>query len=153
MIFPGERFCFPGRRSASAGRRTAGFTTSIVMRWAKLAPTENSNTAADHVVVLDAALAQLPAAQRARDETGQVAVLVRTDAAGSICTPCYGAWVAEATGLIELRGWPAGTRLMREGGRHNLHARIAEARQQGWLGEVDGLQISLTGARVRRRRG
>ena len=26
-------------------------------------------------------------------------------------------------------------------------ARIAEARQQGWLGEVDGLQISLTGAR------
>jgi hypothetical protein len=31
--------------------------------------------------------------------------------------------------------------------RDNLHARIAEARQQGWLGEVDGLQISLTGAR------
>jgi len=31
--------------------------------------------------------------------------------------------------------------------RDNLHARIAEARQQGWLGEVDGLQISLAGAR------
>ncbi len=31
--------------------------------------------------------------------------------------------------------------------RDNLHARIAEARQQGWLGEVDGLQISLVGAR------
>jgi hypothetical protein len=31
--------------------------------------------------------------------------------------------------------------------RDNLHARIAEARKQGWLGEVDGLQISLTGAR------
>ena len=31
--------------------------------------------------------------------------------------------------------------------RDNLHARIAEARQQGWLGEVDGLQISLNGAR------
>jgi hypothetical protein len=42
-----------------------------------------SNTAADHVVVLDAALAQLPAQYRARDETGRVPVLVRTDAAGA----------------------------------------------------------------------
>ena len=32
--------------------------------------------------------------------------------------------------------------------RDNLHARIAEARpSKAWLGEVDGLQISLTGAR------
>lgn len=31
--------------------------------------------------------------------------------------------------------------------RDNLLARIAEARREGWLGEVDGLQISLTGAR------
>jgi integrase len=31
--------------------------------------------------------------------------------------------------------------------RDNLHARIAEARPEGWLGEVDGLQISLNGAR------
>jgi len=31
--------------------------------------------------------------------------------------------------------------------RDNLLARIAEARQQGWLGELDGLQISLNGAR------
>lgn len=31
--------------------------------------------------------------------------------------------------------------------RDNLHARIAEARREGWLGEVDGLQISLNGAR------
>jgi hypothetical protein len=31
--------------------------------------------------------------------------------------------------------------------RDNLIARIAEARQQGWLGELDGLQISLNGAR------
>ena len=31
--------------------------------------------------------------------------------------------------------------------RDNLIARIAEARQHGWLGEVDGLQISLHGAR------
>ena len=31
--------------------------------------------------------------------------------------------------------------------RDNLHARIADARREGWLGEVDGLQISLIGAR------
>jgi integrase len=31
--------------------------------------------------------------------------------------------------------------------RDNLHARIAEARREGWLGEADGLQISLNGAR------
>jgi len=31
--------------------------------------------------------------------------------------------------------------------RDNLLARIAEARHEGWLGEVDGLQISLNGAR------
>jgi hypothetical protein len=31
--------------------------------------------------------------------------------------------------------------------RDNLIARIAEARNHGWLGEADGLQISLAGAR------
>lgn len=30
--------------------------------------------------------------------------------------------------------------------RDNLHARITEAEQHGWLGEVEGLQLSLTGA-------
>jgi hypothetical protein len=30
--------------------------------------------------------------------------------------------------------------------RDNLIARIAEARQQGWLGEIEGLQVSLAGA-------
>src|SRR5450755_4219714 len=30
--------------------------------------------------------------------------------------------------------------------RDNLHARIAEARQQGWLGEVEGLKVSLGAA-------
>ena len=30
--------------------------------------------------------------------------------------------------------------------RDNLHARIAEAEQKGWLGEVEGLQVSLAGA-------
>ena len=30
--------------------------------------------------------------------------------------------------------------------RHNLKARIAEAEREGWLGEVEGLNVSLTGA-------
>ena len=30
--------------------------------------------------------------------------------------------------------------------RDNLSARIAEARREGWLGEVEGLQVSLAGA-------
>jgi Phage integrase family len=33
--------------------------------------------------------------------------------------------------------------------RDNLIARIEEARRQGWLGEVEGLQISLAGARAK----
>jgi hypothetical protein len=33
--------------------------------------------------------------------------------------------------------------------RDNLIARIDEARREGWLGEVEGLQISLTGARAK----
>jgi hypothetical protein len=31
--------------------------------------------------------------------------------------------------------------------RDNILARIDEARREGWLGEVDGLQVSLAGAR------
>src|SRR5688572_6612974 len=31
--------------------------------------------------------------------------------------------------------------------RDNLLARIDEARREGWLGEVDGLHVSLAGAR------
>nr|WSX47660.1 hypothetical protein OG409_00935 [Streptomyces sp. NBC_00974] len=31
--------------------------------------------------------------------------------------------------------------------RDNLIARIAEAEREGWLGEVDGLHVSLAGAR------
>jgi hypothetical protein len=30
--------------------------------------------------------------------------------------------------------------------RDNLKARIAEAEREGWLGEVEGLRVSLTGA-------
>jgi Transposase DDE domain group 1 len=42
-----------------------------------------SNTAADHVLVLEQALAQLPEPLRQPDTRGRVAVLVRTDAAGA----------------------------------------------------------------------
>ncbi|WP_242434264.1 hypothetical protein [Streptomyces sp. CB01580] len=33
--------------------------------------------------------------------------------------------------------------------RDNLVARITEAEQQGWLGEIEGLQVSLTGAEAK----
>lgn len=42
-----------------------------------------ANTAADHLTVLDEALAQIPAHLRQPDPDGQVRVLVRTDAAGA----------------------------------------------------------------------
>jgi hypothetical protein len=31
--------------------------------------------------------------------------------------------------------------------RRNLHDRIAEAAREGWLGEVEGLHVSLAGAK------
>jgi hypothetical protein len=148
-----------------------------------------SNTAADHVIVLDAALAQLPADLRVRDEAGQVAVLVRTDAAGATkefaahlaeqgvefsvgasfahldvatalqllpktaWTPAYqarkpraaehgvqieprdGAWVAEATGLVTLPGWPGGTRLILRKERPHPGAQLR-------ITDADGLRIT-----------
>jgi hypothetical protein len=148
-----------------------------------------SNTAADHVVVLDAALAQLPAQHRTRDETGRVPVLVRTDAAGATkefaahlhaCgvefsvgasfahldvatalaqlpaaawTPAYqarrprapetgvqieprdGAWVAEATGLTPLDGWPPGTRLVLRKERPHPGAQLR-------VTDADGLRVT-----------
>jgi hypothetical protein len=148
-----------------------------------------SNTAADHIVVLDAALAQLPAQLRARDETGRVAVLVRTDAAGAtaqfaahlhaqgvefsvgasfahldihtalaalptqVWTPAYqarkpraaetgvqielrdGAWVAEATGLIPLPGWPPDTRLILRKERPHPGAQLR-------ITDADGLRVT-----------
>lgn len=51
-----------------------------------------SNTATDHVSVLDTALAQLPASLRTPDEYGRIPVLVRTDAAGA--THTFAAYLA-----------------------------------------------------------
>ena len=148
-----------------------------------------SNTAADHVTVLDAALAQVPAPVRAPDQTGRVAVLVRTDAAGATkefaChlsaagvefslganlghfdihgalaalpaaawTPAYqarkpraaetgvqiqpreGAWVAEASGLVDLSAWPAGTRLILRKERPHPGAQLRTT-------DADGMRVT-----------
>jgi Transposase DDE domain group 1 len=148
-----------------------------------------SNTAADHVAVLDAALSQVPAALRVPDVDGRVKVLVRTDAAGATkefaahltaCgvefsvgasfahldvhtalrllpkaawTPAYqarkpraaqtgaqieprdGAWVAEATGLVDLTGWPPGTRLILRKERPHPGAQLR-------ITDTDGLRVT-----------
>ena len=148
-----------------------------------------SNTAADHVAVLDAALAQVPEPLRRPDEHGRVAVLVRTDAAGAtkefaahlhrtgvefsvgasfahldVATalqllpstawaPAYqarkpraaesgvqieprdGAWVAEATGCVDLSGWPPGTRLILRKERPHPGAQLR-------ITDTDGLRVT-----------
>jgi hypothetical protein len=116
-----------------------------------------SNTAADHITVLEHALAALPARWRPDPkDPAAPAVVVRSDTAGAthrFATACRqrgvefsfgypvdarvqdavdtlnlgdgwypaidadghirdGAWVAEATGLVSLDTWPAGTRLV-----------------------------------------
>jgi hypothetical protein len=167
------------------GSASGGEPVSELLRPGKA----GSNTAADHVVVLDAALAQLPASLRSRDEAGRVPVLVRTDAAGAtrefaahlhergvefsvgasfahldvhsalaqlpaaVWTPAYqarkpraaehgvqieprdGAWVAEATGLTPLTGWPPGTRLILRKERPHPGAQLRTT-------DADGLRIT-----------
>ena len=148
-----------------------------------------SNTAADHVTVLDAALAQLPAPAARPRRNGRVPVLVRTDAAGATkefarhlsaagvefslganlghfdihtalavlpaaaWTPAYqarkpraaetgvqieprdGAWVAEATGLVDLSAWPAGTRLILRKERPHPGAQLR-------ITDADGMRVT-----------
>ena len=115
-----------------------------------------SNTAADHVTVLDLAIAALPEQARPRPDSADAPrVLARSDSAGATHTfaaacrqrgvgfsfgfpvderiqrivdaipdQCWmpalnsnggirdGAWVAEATGLVDLSSWPDGSRLI-----------------------------------------
>ena len=147
--------CFLDRPDISGGEALAGL----------LRPgNAGSNTAADHITVLDLALAALPAHARPTPgpETGTWAgprVVARSDSAGAthafaqacvdrgvgfsfgfpvdariqrivdlIPDSCWhpalqtdragtdglreGAWVAEATGMINLDSWPAGSRLI-----------------------------------------
>jgi hypothetical protein len=137
-----------------------------------------SNTAADHVKVLDMALAALP--ERARPRPGDAdspRVLARSDSAGAthlfaaacrkrgvgfsfgfpvderiqqivdlIPGQCWhpaieedglrdGAWVAEATGMIDLSSWPAGSRLILRKERPHPGAQLTFA-------DVDGHRVT-----------
>jgi hypothetical protein len=139
-----------------------------------------SNTAADHVTVLEQALESLPAAYRPDpdDPAGQQ-ILVRSDSAGAthaFADACRtagvgfsfgyavdarvrdaveilnrndswypaieadgdirdGAWVAEATGLVEMSGWPARTRLILRKERPHPGAQLR-------FTDSDGLRIT-----------
>jgi hypothetical protein len=138
-----------------------------------------SNTAADHIAVLDMAIAALP--EDARPGPGDrqgVRVLARSDSAGAthafaaacrgkgvgfsfgfpvdarvqwavdlIPGRCWapaietgggirdGAWVAEATGMIDLSGWPEGSRLILRKERPHPGAQLN-------FTDVDGMRVT-----------
>ena len=137
-----------------------------------------SNTAADHVTVLDMALAALPAGARPRPgDPSAPRVLTRSDSAGAthmfaaacrkegvgfsfgfpidervqaivdlIPDQCWhpaieagglreGAWVAEATGMIDLSSWPEGSRLILRKERPHPGAQLT-------FTDVDGHRIT-----------
>ena len=137
-----------------------------------------SNTAADHVTVLDLALAALPEHARPRPgDPGSPRVLARSDSAGAthvfaaacrkrgagfsfgfpveeriqhavdlIPAQCWhpaieddglrdGAWVAEATGMIDLSSWPEGSRLILRKERPHPGAQLT-------FTDVDGHRIT-----------
>jgi Transposase DDE domain group 1 len=162
--------CFLDRPEIAGGEALAGL----------LRPGDaGSNTAADHVTVLDMALRALPEAARPRpgDPAGPW-VLARSDSAGAtrafaaacrergvgfsfgfpvdarvqaivelIPEQCWanaidtdggirdGAWVAEATGLIDLNNWPEGSRLILRKERPHPGAQLT-------FSDVDGLRIT-----------
>lgn len=139
--------CSLDRPEVSGGEALAGLLR---------AGNAGSNTAADHIEVLDMALAALPAHARPRpDDEDSPRLLARSDSAGAthkfaeacrergvgfsfgfpvderiqrivnvIPDACWvpaidsdgglrdGAWVAEATGLIDLSSWPQGSRVI-----------------------------------------
>jgi hypothetical protein len=138
-----------------------------------------SNTAADHVTVLELALAGLPAAARPRPGYPDSArVLARSDSAGAthafaaacrergvgfsfgfpvdirikdvvdlIPESCWapaiqtdgelrdGAWVAEATGMIDRDNWPAGSRLILRKERPHAGAQLL-------FTDADGMRVT-----------
>jgi hypothetical protein len=164
--------CFLDRPDLAAGEALAGL----------LRPgNAGSNTAADHIAVLDLALANLPAQARPRpgDPDGP-RLLVRSDSAGAthgfaeacvargvgfsfgfpvdlrvqdivdaIPEECWhpaiqtdggfreGAWVAEATGLIDLSGWPEGSRLILRKERPHPGAQLT-------FTDVEGMRVTAT---------
>lgn len=166
--------CFLDRPEIASGEALAGL----------LRPgNAGSNTAADHIRVLDMALASLPEQARPRvgDPDGP-RLLARSDSAGAthdfadacvqrglefsfgfavdmriqdivdvIPDLCWhpaiqtdagdgeefrdGAWVAEATGLINLSGWPEGSRLILRKERPHPGAQLT-------FTDIDGLRIT-----------
>ena len=139
-----------------------------------------SNTAADHITVLEQALASLPARWRPTpDADGGPAVVVRCDSAGAthrFAQACRehgvgfsfgfpvdarvqdavdtlnlaegwypaidasgeirdGAWVAEATGLVNLATWPTGTRLVLRKERPHPGAQLR-------FTDIDGMRVT-----------
>lgn len=139
--------CFLDRPDVAGGEALAGLLR---------AGNAGSNTAADHITVLDMALASLPAHARPRpDDLDRPRLLARSDSAGAthafaatcvargvgfsfgfpvderiqeivntIPDQCWhpaietgqelrdGAWVTEATGMIDLGSWLVGSRLI-----------------------------------------
>jgi hypothetical protein len=162
--------CFLDRPDLAAGEGLAGLLR---------AGNAGSNTAADHIKVLQMALVALPEQARPRpgDPTGP-RVLARSDSAGAthafaaacvergvgfsfgfpidarirdivdaIPAECWhpaiqtdgefreGAWVAEATGMIDLSSWPEGSRLILRKERPHPGAQLS-------FTDVDGMRIT-----------
>jgi hypothetical protein len=176
--------CFLDRPDVAGGEALAGLLRK---------GNAGSNTAEDHIRVLDLALAALP--EQARPRPGEdpgswqgPRLLARSDSAGAthafaaacvergvgfsfgfpvdqriqrvvdaIPDQCWhpalqtdgqfrdGAWVAEATGMIDLSGWPAGSRLILRKERPHPGAQLT-------FSDVDGHRITAiltnTGAGV-----
>jgi hypothetical protein len=162
--------CFLDRPDIAGGEALAGLLR---------AGNAGSNTAADHIEVLDVALGGLPAAARPRPgDPASPRLLARSDSAGAthafaaacrerqvgfsfgfpvdrrvqhavglIPEQCWtpaiegdgglreGAWVAEATDLVELTGWPEGSRLILRKERPHPGAQLT-------FTDVDGHRIT-----------
>jgi hypothetical protein len=162
--------CFLDRPDIASGEALAGLLRS---------GNAGSNTAADHIAVLDMALASLPAHARPQPgQPGSPRLLARSDSAGAthafaaacrdqgvgfsfgfpvdlrvqtivdvIPDACWapaiqtddqlrdGAWVAEATELVDLTGWPAGSRLILRKERPHPGAQLT-------FSDVDGMRIT-----------
>jgi hypothetical protein len=162
--------CFLDRPEIASGEALAGLLRS---------GNAGSNTAADHVRVLDMAVASLPAHARPRPgQPGSPRLLARSDSAGAthafaqacrdrgvgfsfgfpvdarvqaivdvIPESCWaaaiqtddevrdGAWVAEATDLVDLSGWPAGSRLILRKERPHPGAQLT-------FSDIDGMRVT-----------
>ncbi len=162
--------CFLDRPEIASGEALAGLLRQR---------NAGSNTAADHIAVLDMALASLPAdAQPQPGQPNSPRLLARSDSAGAthafaqacrdrgvgfsfgfpvdvrvqaivdlIPDACWapatqtddqlrdGAWVAEATDLVDVSSWPAGSRLILRKERPHPGAQLT-------FSDVDGMRVT-----------